>query len=83
VVPVIKYSNADIQKLQIIKENNGKSGVYHWVGLVNGKSYIGSSVNFAKRFGGYYNINFISNKRYKKKCQIIKILHYYQTFKHH
>jgi hypothetical protein len=28
VVPVIKYSNADIQKLQIIKENKGKSGVY-------------------------------------------------------
>lgn len=28
VVPVIKYSNADTQKLQIINENRGKSGVY-------------------------------------------------------
>lgn len=28
VFPVIKYDNADIQKLQAIKENRGKSGVY-------------------------------------------------------
>jgi hypothetical protein len=28
VVPFIKYDNADIQKLQVIKENRGKSGVY-------------------------------------------------------
>jgi hypothetical protein len=26
--PAIKYDNADIQKLQAIKENRGKSGVY-------------------------------------------------------
>jgi hypothetical protein len=28
IVPVINYGNADIQKLQIVKENKGKSGVY-------------------------------------------------------
>ena len=48
VVPVIIYRNADIDKLRIIKDNKGKSGVYRWVNLINGKSYIGSSVDLKK-----------------------------------
>jgi hypothetical protein len=28
VVPVIKYKNTDLDKLQILKENKGKSGIY-------------------------------------------------------
>jgi group I intron endonuclease len=31
--------------------------------LVNGKSYIGSSVNLALRLRNYFNFSFISNKR--------------------
>jgi len=76
VVPGIKYSNADIQKLQIIKENKGKSGVYRWVCLVNGKSCIGSSINLARRFRDYYNINFISNKRNKNMLIYKALLKY-------
>jgi hypothetical protein len=30
VVPVVCYSNADVQKSLVIKENTGKSGVYRW-----------------------------------------------------
>ena len=57
------YKNADLDKAQIIQENKGKSGVYRWVNLVNGKSYIGSSVNLALRLRNYFNFSFISNKR--------------------
>jgi len=28
VIPVVCYSNADTQKISILKENRGKSGVY-------------------------------------------------------
>ena len=28
VVPIIKYANADLDKLQVLKENKGKCGVY-------------------------------------------------------
>nr|YP_010233341.1 NADH dehydrogenase subunit 4 [Auricularia heimuer]QSX43106.1 NADH dehydrogenase subunit 4 [Auricularia heimuer] len=59
VVPVKFYTNADTQKLLIIKENAGKSGVYRWVNQVNGKTYIGSSVNLSTRFRQYYNIKYL------------------------
>jgi hypothetical protein len=38
--PVVTYLNADTLKLQIIKENKKKSGIYRWTNLINGKSYI-------------------------------------------
>ena len=60
VVPEVKYANADIEKAQIIKENKGKSGIYRWTNLTNGKSYIGSSTDLGIRFRFYYNINFLS-----------------------
>ena len=57
VVPIKTYVNADIQKIEILKENKGKSGVYRWINQMNGKSYIGSSVNLYIRFLQYFNRN--------------------------
>jgi hypothetical protein len=37
--------NADTDKQKIIKENKGKSGIYMWMNLINGKRYVGSSDN--------------------------------------
>ena len=60
-LPVKKYANADQDKLQILKENKGKAGVYCWRNLINGKIYIGSSINLERRFREYYNINYLEN----------------------
>jgi len=60
VVPIIKYANIDVQRLQIIKENKGKSGVYRFTNIVNGACYIGSSTNLAVRFRNYFNISYLS-----------------------
>lgn len=57
VIPVKIYANADTQKLQIIKENTNKSGVYLWKNLVNQKQYIGSSIDLRRRFNTYFNSN--------------------------
>lgn len=57
VVPQKVYKNADTDKLQTLKENKHKSGIYRWINQVNSKSYIGSSVNLEKRFRVYYSIN--------------------------
>ena len=70
VVPQVKYSNADLQKLQIISENKGKGGVYRWVNLINGNSYIGSSINLSRRLTDYYSIRFLE-KEIKKNNSII------------
>ncbi len=56
-IPELHYASADIDKLNIYKEVNGKSGVYMWTNLSNSKRYIGSSVNLKRIILEYYNVN--------------------------
>lgn len=56
-VPILRYKNAELDKKIIVKENRGKSGIYRWLNTVNGKTYIGSSVNLTIRFNVYFNKN--------------------------
>ena len=42
----IIYNNAYSEKRNIIKNNEGKAGIYRWTHLDTNKSYVGSSVNF-------------------------------------
>jgi hypothetical protein len=60
VVPVMIYTNAETQKISILSENQGKSGVYRWINKENGNSYVGSAVNLSKRFAKYYSFKEIS-----------------------
>jgi hypothetical protein len=68
--PVVSYSNADTLKLQIIKENRKKSGVYCWTNLINGKIYVGSSSNLGERFYRYYKIDFLMGVLKRSRSQI-------------
>jgi len=56
VIPVKVYEDVDIYKLQVVKENKKKAGVYRFINKTNGKSYIGSSTNLGRRFTQYYSI---------------------------
>lgn len=59
------YANSDENKLKILKENDGKLGIYQWINKSNGKSYVGSSINISTRLKQYFNINYLlknSNK---------------------
>jgi len=58
--PAVVYDNADIQKELILKDNQGKAGVYRWVNKANGNTYVGSAVNLSRRLGEYFNFNQIS-----------------------
>ena len=60
VVPIRVYENADIQKLEILKDNKGKSGIYCWKNLESGKMYIGSAQNIRSRIMAYYNLNHLT-----------------------
>jgi len=60
IVPVATYLNSDTDKLSIIKDNKGKSGVYKWTNLENNSCYIGSSVNLSVRLSQYYNLNLLT-----------------------
>jgi len=67
VVPVKVYVNTDLNKLQILKDNKGESGVYRWINNINGKSYIGSSTKLNVRFLQYFNTNFLLYKTLVEK----------------
>nr|YP_010608754.1 hypothetical protein PNX16_mgp017 [Drechslerella dactyloides]WAN89834.1 hypothetical protein [Drechslerella dactyloides] len=64
-LPVKIYANADVQKVQILKENKGKSGIYLWKNNINEKTYVGKSGNISERLINYYNYKYISNPRLK------------------
>lgn len=51
------FSDADQDKLDILNYVKGKTGIYMWTNKLNGKKYVGSSVNLRRRLLEYYNIN--------------------------
>nr|YP_010608718.1 ribosomal protein S3 [Drechslerella dactyloides]WAN89798.1 ribosomal protein S3 [Drechslerella dactyloides] len=75
--PIKIYINADTQNSLILKDNENKSGIYRWVNLINGKSYIGSSINLYRRLKEY-SIIYLCNPEYN----ILKIVGSFLGFKH-
>lgn len=78
--PVLKYSNADSDKLKILKEIKGKAGIYRWINNINGKSYVGSSVDLSKRLYRYYSLaHIIVQSKFSLICKAL-VKHGYSTF---
>jgi group I intron endonuclease len=61
--PVKVYNNFKADRLQLIKDQKDKVGVYCLVNLTNGHLYIGSSTNIASRMRNYLNNSFLKNKK--------------------
>jgi hypothetical protein len=59
IVPIVLYSNAGLQKKLIKQENKAKAGIYRWVNLINGKTYIGSGLNVSNRLSHYFSAKFM------------------------
>jgi hypothetical protein len=55
-VPARIYPNLDLDKVKILLDNKGKSGVYRLKNLTNGKTYVGSSTNISGRMSRYYSL---------------------------
>ena len=39
------FSDADLDKLNVLKYVKGKSGIYMWTNKLNGKNYVGRKIN--------------------------------------
>ena len=56
----VKFIDIKKSKLDILLNIKDKSGVYMFFNLINGNSYVGSSVNLARRFRIHmFNINYV------------------------
>jgi group I intron endonuclease len=49
------YLNLEQSKYTIYLQNKNKSGIYRWNNIITNESYIGSSVNLAKRLYQYFS----------------------------
>ncbi len=58
----------DLDRRQILSDNKAKSGVYCFINKINGKKYVGSSVNLRTRFLKYFNINYLERNKNLPIC---------------
>ena len=72
--PLITYLNVDTHKIPILKDNKNKIGIYKWVNIINGDTYIGSSGNLADRFRQYLNINYLEEISKRNNSRIYRSL---------
>lgn len=63
-----------MRKKTIFRENRGKSGIYRFVNILNGRSYLGSSVDLTRRFRDYLSSEWINKELLKNKSFIYKAL---------
>jgi group I intron endonuclease len=57
------YNNLKEDRLNILKEQRDKSGVYCLMNTVNGHLYVGCSINLASRMRNYLNKAFLKSKQ--------------------
>jgi group I intron endonuclease len=55
-------NNLLLNKLDILKDNKDKSGIYILYNIINNKFYVGRSINLRKRLMNYYNINYLNRE---------------------
>jgi group I intron endonuclease len=61
--PVIVYSDCLEDKNRILSDNKGKAAIYRWINKLNGKTYVGSSVDLTTRLYKYYSLKQLNSSK--------------------
>ena len=77
--PLIAYCNFKEDKINILKEQKDKSGVYCLINKINGHSYVGSSINLASRMKNYLNKTILKSKQNNNMPIVKALLKYDQS----
>ncbi len=57
------YNSLGEDRVQILKDQTDKSGVYCLINNINGHAYVGSSINLTSRMRSYLNNTFLKSKQ--------------------
>ena len=79
---VIVFSDADKDKLDILKYVKGTAGIYMWTNKLNGKKYVGSSMALKRRLLEYYNVNRLLNEK-SMPINVALLKYGYSNFSHY
>ena len=77
--PLVVYDNFKEDRVNILKEQKNKSGVYCLINKSNGHSYVGSSINLASRMRNYLNNAFLKSKQNNNMPIVKALLKYNQS----
>lgn len=77
--PVKIYDSLKGDRVNILKEQRDKSGVYCLINKINGHAYVGSSINLASRMINYLNNTFLKNKQNANMPIVRALLKYDQS----
>ena len=71
--PIKTYNSLKEDRIQILKDQKDKSGVYCLVNNINGHNYVGSSIALGNRMKNYLNNTYLKNKN-NNNMPIVKAL---------
>ena len=71
--PLKVYSDLTDVKT-IYRENNRRSGIYRWVNLINGSTYIGSAADLTRRLRDYFSPKWLMKESLKNNSIIYRAL---------
>lgn len=71
--PIKKYNSLKNERLQIIRDQKNKTGVYMLINNINGHNYVGSSINLAGRMKNYLNTASLKSNK-NSNMPIVKAL---------
>ncbi len=78
--PIISYKNVDIQKIEILKANKRKTGIYIWTHKESGKSYVGSAMDLSRRLSNYYSFSYLKTKKINSRICNALLKYGYSNF---
>ncbi|TVY18656.1 putative intron-encoded endonuclease [Lachnellula arida] len=77
--PVKVYHSLKEDRVQILKDQKDKSGVYCFINNINGHAYVGSSMNISSRMRNYLNNTFLKSKQNSNMPIVKGLLKYNQS----
>jgi len=77
--PIKVYNSLKEDRINILKEQKDKSGVYYLINKTNGHTYVGSSIHLSSRMRNYLNNTFLKSKQNTNMPIVKALLKYDQS----